>query len=30
MEGGGGVSRHIPNMFGPKYFEEKGEGGGGG
>ena len=25
--GGGGVSRHIPNMFGPKYFEEKGEGG---
>ena len=28
--GGEGVSRHIPNMFGPKYFEEKGEGGGGG
>ena len=26
----GGVSRHILNMFGPKYFEEKGEGGGGG
>ena len=27
--GGGGGGRHIPKMFGAKYFEEKGEGGGG-